>query len=295
MIRFRDCVMRFIACATRGVLVGIVVGGAFRVAAQHVHLAVGAEAAEPGSKLFFSNGWLYDTNSWGGLYPACVYMNDGDPLYPGLFQTDVTFIALPATIWTGGPTPYSAELGAYIEMKLISLQGPPGGEFSMWEENEDATQTAKKFTMPVGTTYSTNQFNLSEGITNPEPDPFGHVHGRRFTANKPGLYTLGVQLIDTSTAGPGGGSVHRPSDTNYFYFQAGLVINAHVRSNNTFTAWFGTRAFKNYHLETSPMPDGTNWVKVGAVPWASHSDIHFLTDTNATSTSSFYRIRELPQ
>lgn len=280
----------------RGLGLGLLLGlCAFRAQSQHIHLAAGAESADVGSKLFFSNGWLYDTNSYSGVYPACVFMSDDDPLYPGLYQSDVSFIALPATLWTGGPTPYAAELDAFIVMKMISVQGPPGSEMVFWEENEQATQTRKVFTIPSGTLDSTNRFNLSEGVTVPEPDPFGHIHGRRYTVNRPGLYTVGVQLIDTSKAGPGGGPVHSPSDTNYFYFQAGLHLNSIVRSNDTTTVRFGTRSFKNYHLEHSPTVNGTNWTKVGEVPWAAHSDIHFLIHTNAGGSTGFYRVRELPQ
>ena len=126
-------------------------------------------------------------------------MDATDPLYPGLFQTSASFTALPATLWTGGPTPYAASQGSHIEMILRSLDGPPDGELGFWEENEEATQTTRRFALPTGTRNGTNQFNLSEGITVPEYDPYGHIHGRRFTATQPGLYTLGVQLVDTST------------------------------------------------------------------------------------------------
>jgi hypothetical protein len=288
-------VKRFVVRFWVGSALWLVLGlCATRARSQHIHLAAGAESAEVGSKLFFSNGFLYDTNSYGGVYPACVFMSDEDPLYPGLYQSDVSFIALPATLWTGGPTPYAAELDAFIVMKMVSVQGPPGSEMVFWEENEEASQTRKVFTISSGTLDSTNRFNLSEGVTVPEPDPFGHIHGRRYTVNKPGLYTVGVQLIDTSKAGPGGGPVHSPSDTNYFYFQAGLHLTSLARTNDTMNVRFGTRGFKNYHLESSPIVTGTNWTKVAEVPWANHSDLHILTVTNRAE-AAFYRVRELPQ
>ena len=263
--------------------------------AQHIHIAAGAESAQTGSRLFFSNGYLYDTNSYGGVTPACIFMNRGDPLYPNLYQTAASFTALPATIWTGGPTPYAAEQGAYIEMILVSTEGPAGGEIALWEENEEATVTTRKFTLPSGTFNGTNRINLSEGITIPDPDPFGHIHGRRFTANKPGLYTLGVQLIDTSTAGPNGGPIHSPSLTNYFYLQAGLFIDSVARSNNTMRVRFGSQAFHNYYLQATSEIAGTNWVTLAEIVGGNHSDLHYLSDTNAITASRFYRIREVAQ
>jgi hypothetical protein len=270
----------------------------FKIHAQHIHLYAGAESSAPSSRLFFSNGYLFDTNSYSYLtppVPACIFMNDLDPLYPGLHQTAASFAALPATIWTGGPTPFAAEQDAYIEMKIISVQGPPGAEFSFWSENEEATQTTKVFSIPTGTLNGTNQFNLSEGILVPEPDPFGHIHGRRFTASKPGLYTVGVQLIDTSTTGPGGGPVHSPSDTNYFYFQAGLFINWIVHTNGVSALQFGTRAFHDYYVEAVNALPSTNWEVAAQISASDHSDLHVLLDTNAVSTSRFYRLREEPQ
>jgi hypothetical protein len=275
-------------------LAALTIGG-INAQAQHIHISAGALSGEPGSKLFFWNGYLYDTNSYGGITPACIYMNNKDRLYPGLYQTAASFTALPATLWTGGPTPYAAEQGAYIEMVLLSVQGPPGGEIAFWEETEDGSATTKMFGLPVGTTNSTRRFNLSEGIEFPDPDPFGHIHGRRFTASKPGLYTVGVQLIDTSRAGPNGGPIHSPSDTNYFYFQAGLFNDYISKSNNTVSVRFGSQGFNNYYLEMSSTLPPTNWVTLGTNIGGNHSDLHTLVDTNATGAMRFYRIREVPQ
>ena len=76
------------------------------VRAQHAHIYAGAIGTGPGQPLWFENGALWDTNSWGGYgqSPACIYMDDNIPdLYPGLFQTAITFTAEPATIFNGGP------------------------------------------------------------------------------------------------------------------------------------------------------------------------------------------------
>jgi len=108
-------------------VVGMLLGGLALVGcchAQHIHIAAGAESGVVGSKLLFSNGFLYDINSYGGINPACIYMEDDDPLYPSLYQTSASFISLPSSPWTGGPTSFAAEPGSHIEMVIRSVQGP---------------------------------------------------------------------------------------------------------------------------------------------------------------------------
>jgi len=262
---------------------------------QHIHIAAGAESGVVGSKLLFSNGFLYDTNSYSGITPACIYMEDNDPLYPGLYQTSASFISLPSSPWFGGPTSFAAEPGTHIEMVIRQVVGPPGGEIAFWEENEEGTETRKTFGVPCGSFGGTNRFNLSEGVTFPEYDPFGHIHGRRFTANRSGLYTVGVQLIDTSTFGPGGGPIHSPSDMVHFYFQAGLTISEMHLTNGVATLRFGLKGFHNYFLESSDTLPPVEWKVVDVIPGAPHSDLHWIHDWNATNAHRFYRIREVPQ
>lgn len=259
-----------------------------RAEAQHAHIVAGAESTQPGSKLFFVNGFQYVTNSG-----YVLYLSEGDSLYPNEYQMATTFTALPAGLWTGGPTLYAAEQGSHIEAELLYVDGPKDGEISFWQEDEFATTTSKVFGAPVGTREGTNRFNLSEGITFPDPDPFGHIHGRRFSASKPGLYTVGFRLIDTSKAGPGGGPIHVPSDPTYFHFQAGLTISRQGFTNSQFGAVFGLKPGMLYYLETTTNVAATgSWVTVAGPMADLHSDLHQLVDpTNRMAGSRFYRIR----
>jgi hypothetical protein len=275
--------------------------GSFQADAQHAHINAGALETYPGSPLSFPNGYLWDTNSYSGVYPACIFMVKDDPnvpLYPGLYQSDASFTSLPGTIFTGGPALYAAEPGTYIEMIVRSVQGPAGGVIGCWQEDDEfaASSTMNLFSIPVGTLNSTNRFHLTQSPEQGgwEGDPYGHVHGRRFTANKSGLYTVGVQLIDTSRAGPGGTPNHNPSATNYFYFQAGLVVQLLKKTNNAAVLRFGLQGFKDYYLEASTNLGSTNWITVGREAGASHSDLHTMIDANATNTARFYRVREVP-
>jgi hypothetical protein len=258
--------------------------------AQHAHIAAGAESPTQGAKLFFVNGDSFVTNSG-----YVLYLNNQDPRYPGLYGNTAAFTSQPATLWTGGPAPNAAKPGAYLELEMVSVAGPSDGVVGVWQENEDAGTTTLKFSLPVGTTGSTNRFNLSEGVTQPELDPFGHIHGRIFTASKPGLYTIGVRIIDTSNAGVNGGPIHTPSDLFYLYFQAGLFISSISRTNNALTVQFGTQGYMSYYLEMNSSLGNTNWAMLAGPVGNRRSELLFLTDTNANSSPRFYRLRGLPQ
>ena len=149
------------------------------------------------------------------------------------------------------------------------------------------------FSVPVGTPNGMELFNLSEGDPfDPEADPYGHIHGRRLTLNKPGLYIVGLQLVDTSSNGPNGGPVQSPSDIAYFYLQAGLVLSDFSVSNHVATARFGLPGFTDYVFESSPTVTGTNWEVVASLLGTSHSELRWLVDPNATAPTRFYRIRK---
>jgi hypothetical protein len=264
--------------------------------AQHAHIFAGAVSQSAGAELFFSNGNLWDTNSYGGYTeaPACIFLNDNRPdLYPGLYQTTATFSSLAATVFNAGPSPNAAALGSFLEMKFVSAQGPVGGSLTVWDERDDPSQPTSLFTIPVGATSGTNRINLSEGDPlDPFSDPYGHIHGRRFTVNKPGLYTIGVQLVDTSANGPDGGPIHAPSRVVHFYFQAGLFLSDFAVSNNIARARFGLPGSKNYVVEASPVLPAANWTTVTNMIGTTHSELRWVFDAEAATPARFYRIRE---
>lgn len=268
----------------------------FPAHAQHGHIYAGATNQIAGTPLWFVNGDLWDTNSYGGFTgsPACIYLESNIPdLYPGLYQSATTFSALPATIFTGGPSANAAALGTYIELRFVSLQGPAGGALTIWDENINPLQPTEMFTIPVGATSGTNRFNLSEGDPfDPESDPYGHIHGRRFTLNQPGLYTLGLQLVDTASNGPNGSPVQLPSAITYFYLQAGLTLSNVSRSNDVVTARFGLPGFKDYILEAGPTPTGTNWATIATISGTDHSELRWVTDLSASAPTRYYRLRK---
>ena len=65
---------------------------------------------------------------------------------------------------------------------------------------------------------------MSQNNGSPGSDPYGHIHGRRFTATTPGVYKVTLQAVDTSTNGTSGGPIHRPSEELPVCFQAGVNV-----------------------------------------------------------------------
>ncbi len=195
--------------------------GIFAASAQHGHLNAGADPTQPspynnpavGSQLFFVNGSSFAASS--GHIRTMNLSSSGT--YSGTFNGGLTPTSLPATITNGGPSAYHAGLGAFIVMRLESVSGPTGGSFSFWESGA----TSPTFGLESGATPSALlQFDLSEGNSAAGEDPFGHIHGRRFSADIAGTYLVTFGLYDISTNGPAGGPIHAPSDLFTIRFDA---------------------------------------------------------------------------
>src|SRR5262249_51642414 len=148
--------------------------------------------------------------------------------YAGYYQPGgLTIAVLAETPANAGPVPNAPAFGSWIFVRVVSVQGPPGGVFGYWETNA----TSPTFSVPVGTTNGTNAYCVGQNDCSPGSDPYGHIHGRVFSATKPGLYTIGFQAFDNSTNGTGGGPIQSPSDVYYFRWQAGLNITSFTVTN----------------------------------------------------------------
>jgi len=80
---------------------------------------------------------------------------------------------------------------AFVRIKLLSVTGPSGGTFSFWE----AGSTAATWTRATGWTTTTgDQPSLA---ASEDETGYGHIHGRAFTAGKPGVYDATFQAVDS--------------------------------------------------------------------------------------------------
>jgi hypothetical protein len=263
----------------------------------HEHLAAGADSTTPGSPLIFVNAGDYATNS--GYVFGLDAGDPGSPYEGWYFTGDLVFVALAATPNYGGPEAQAAALGSHIQVVLETVSGPPGATLGFWETQQDGVDSTNlTWTVPAGLSNGTNHIVVSETDGSPTADPYGHTHGRIYSVNKPGLYSVGFRFVDTSTNGPGGGPIQAPSDRFYLYFQADVTIAAisHVTNgvNLTFAAPSnlpdsGTAPATNYQLELTPMlGPPSNWQPVGNLV-VGDDHVHSVT-LPMTNSSVFFRL-----
>jgi hypothetical protein len=254
------------------------------IAADHGHLNVGSVGTNQNDPLTFDNGALFDTST--GYLLTLIYTNGGT--YTGYYQANITLTVLAATAAHSGPVPGAPALGSRIFAQIAAVDGPPGGAFGFWD-----TGALNPTISLASATSGTNLFRLSENDGSPGTDPYGHIHGRRFTATKPGLYAVTFRAFDVSTNGVSGGSIHTPSDVLKIYFQAGVTITSLQKSNDTATVTFGARLNRNYILQSSGNPaDPNSWVD-GSDTLTGNDALTALVDANATNRQRFYRVKDV--
>ncbi|MGE4183108.1 MAG: hypothetical protein AB7J34_25090 [Limisphaerales bacterium] len=229
-------------------------------AAAHQHLNAGAFGSQPGAALYFVNGDRYVDSS--GYVVPLEKAETGT--HAGLHRGSITLTALAATLDYGGPTFDHAALGSHLEVTIEELEGPAGGSLGFWEGSGEGEGTEQTFEVPVGIREGTFRIALSETDGSAGVDPYGHVHGRVFTATTAGLYTAGLRLLDTSANGPDGGPLHRESDLFRLQFQAGVSLAGIKVEAEEVRVFFGAAAGFTYQVEASPRlgPEAV-WTGVG--------------------------------
>lgn len=263
----------------------------------HDHLAAGATSNTNGATLIFQND-----ADFGGDVGFVFNLTGGttNDAYLGYYYTDdLVFIALAATPDFGGPEPGAAALGTYIQVKLLSVEGPPGASFGFWETSQDGVDSTNlTWSLPVPYHNGTNLVHVSESDGSPGSDPYGHLHGRIYSFTKPGLYKLTWQFVDTSTNGVNGGPVDLASSPFYLYYQADLTLGGAQTTTNGFNMTFaapsnipdsGVGPATNYILQSSPsLGTDANWQPIGATV-VGDDHLHTIT-IPASGPAQFLRL-----
>lgn len=282
--------------------------GALRVEAQHAHYAVGFQdmngngVADAGEPLRF----VGDSGA-GKIFHLLArpigqpcggrYMLGDQPRT--LFPNDVFSFVVLSDGQVEAEAPDHPLTGAYVWMEIVSVQGPAGAKFGFWEEGTSSgpAPTASFVTNQPTGNY---RFVLSEGTDDSDQDPAGHIHGRSWTADKPGDYAIGFRLVDLSTSGPGGGSWHTPSPVYTFHFQAGPSFQPTVKkvSNTYMLTWPSQMGYWTTDAQqtgvsfvilrsTSLAPQ--SWAPIGTVVGTTANTATF-TDTSPPNGQAFYRL-----
>ena len=252
----------------------------------HDHLNAGAVSQAQGAALYFVNGGVYA--------PATGYAVPLPPIAAGPLagrwgNSAFTLTALWATPDFGPVPPNPPAVGSFIRVRVVSVAGPAGGVFS-FVEGDGQTPS---FDVPVGVTNGTASFELSENYDmEPDSDPFGHLHGRSLVVNRPGRYTLGLQLFDASPNGAGGGPIHAPSAVYFLQLWAGGPEPVPVAAGTNVVVTFQARAGRFVTLESSDSLSGTNaWQAVWG-PSAGDDRVRSVTNAWTVEPRRFFRVRE---
>jgi hypothetical protein len=178
----------------------------------HEHIGAGATSTSPGAQLIFDNAAGFVQSS--GYSFDLTLRNIGD-YYAGFYVHDeLTFTALPATIFYGGPEAFHAAVGTNLRLQIVSVTGPAGGSFGFWEW-DDQTSPTPTVSFLSGSSESSPgvglfTFDLTEAFPS---DPFGHIHDRAFSSDMPGTFDVAFRIIDTT-------AFHTPSELYTFRFHA---------------------------------------------------------------------------
>ena len=251
----------------------------------HGHLNVGALGRNQNDQLYFANGTDFVDSS--GFVRTLNFTDAGR--FAGYYNGNITLTGLPLTAEHGGPDPAAAAPGAFLHFSMSCLSGPAGGSFGFW----DSASTAPALSLSPGET-STNLFVLTEGDGSPGSDPYGHIHGRRFTATRPGFYKIGFKAWDTSTNGAGGGPIHGSSDTLAVIFQAGINISHLTQTGLVTSVRYGSSADRVFTLEyTTNLMNPVLWFPI-AGPKVGNDYFQLLEDPASIDPYRFYRIRADP-
>ena len=251
-------------------------------AQDHGHLNAGALSKGQGAPLYFANGPDFIATS--GYVKTLAFTNAGR--FAGYYQQNITLTALPVTALNFGPDPNAAALGSFLQFSLSCLEGPDGGSFGFW----DVGSVAPSLSLAPGQ-VSTSLWRVSEGDGLPGSDPFGHIHGRRFTATKPGFYKVGFTLFDTSTNGAGGGEIHTPSAEFPVYFQAGVNVHSIEPDEDHTHIRFPAPVGNTWQVEAcDSLTTNTVWTAVGN-PVVGNDYLHEVEDDEAVQGNRFYRLR----
>jgi hypothetical protein len=135
-------------------------------------------------------------------------------------------------------------------------------------------------------------FRLTEADGSPGSDPYGHIHGRRFTATKPGINKVTFVLRDTSTNGSSGGPIHKDSDPLSIYFQAGVTIQTIDFDANQASLRFGAPSGNTCQVEATTNIANSIWSPVGAAV-TGDDYLHWVFDDQPSANQRFFRVRSI--
>ena len=232
----------------------------------HDHIEVGLDPADEG-RLAMA----------GPSVQLALYVPPGEPFsgympqFPGGYYADeLTFSA------EGVALDFAA--GSLPKVEVVSIAGPEGGSFSFWE----AGAAAPTWTRAVG--WSATDADRPSITVYQDATGYGHVHGRAFTVDRPGTYTVVFRAVDAAASAPRGPSLGK---TVAFNALATPQLSIRIEAGDA-KLGFTSRNGLSYDLQVST--DLATWTTIDFADGGG-AEIQFSDSLNGRPRV-FYRLVE---
>ncbi len=205
------------------------------------------------------------------------------PLFPGgAFASELSF-SLENEVFDV-PSP------AFVRVEILAITGPEGSSISFWDVNA----TTATWTRPAGwTATGGDQFSFAASESNAGS---GHIHGRIFTMDRPGDYTVTFRALDAYAPEPTEPphvpfTPSAPFVVRFTAISAPRLAISKVDSDIRLT--FTSRPNLSYDVQSSTTLHPDDWETIGAPLNGTGGELEF-TEANADRPRVFYRLVEYP-
>ena len=213
----------------------------------------------------------------GPSYQLALYVPRGEPFSGYVPQFPGGWHACELTFTTEVSTLDAAD-GADPWIEILSVAGPAGGSFAFWEVGE----AGPTWSHPTGSSGGGNVFPV---ILNGDT----HAHGRCFTMDKPGTYTVTFRAVDA--AGKFAASTNK---TITFKAQQPPQMSIAMQGNHARLS-FTARVDLFYDLQAcTDLPSGvwSNVVPHTGMDGFGNATNVTVTNARSLSPNAFYRLVE---
>jgi hypothetical protein len=246
----------------------------------------------------------------GGYYylderPRRIYDALGDPVsdkYGQAIVADEGFSFVSLSSDPDFPESGHAHPGANITCEILSVAGPQNANFGFWDAARSFYHSTPTYTLATNQPTGNPRFIISEGGDYPDADPYGHIHDRSWTADRPGDYYVTLRFVDVSTNRPGGDPWHKPSQHYTYHFKAGPAFELSVnrvaglgfilswpsQMGISDTAYPPETGMTFKVLRSSTLNPG-DWISIGEVAGTTTADLTFI-DPSPAATKAFYKL-----
>jgi hypothetical protein len=233
----------------------------------HQHIEVGS--LSPNSGQLALDGPDYQL----ALYvPPMEYFSGFTPNFPGgSHATELTF-----TTETNAIDPAS---GADPSIELLEVTGPQGGTFSFWEVGA----TTPTWSRPTGWNATQGAVPYFQVVVGGD----AHLHGRAFSADKPGTYHITFRAVDMN-------EVFSSSANKTIIFNALQPPKLSISvANSMATLTFTSREGLVYDLQVCTDLASGVWTNVEPhIALDGLGQVISMSDAVALKTKAFYRLVE---